>query len=277
MTDITTLQSRPGNPGRFRPAAVLRRLRGELLEREKRLARFGTIVLLLLAAMALAWCFDDRQLRGMNVWDKPMKFALSIAVLAFTTAWFVGDLPAERRRSRAVDRIVWILMVASSLELAYIAFQAAQGQASHYNVGDRLHAALYALMGLGALTIAATQPLLAWQLFRHADKRLPAVYRQAVLGGLVLTFVLGAAAGAVMAQRQPPSTGMLLPVLGWSLGGGDLRPAHFLGIHAEQILPVIGIALAGLRTRRASVWMGLATGTYCLAFAALLTWGLRSA
>lgn len=65
--------------------------------------------------------------------------------------------------------------------------------------------------------------------------------------GLGLTFVLGAAAGIVIAARGGPYIGSDLGRLhffGWSMTGGDLRPAHFLGIHAMQLLPLAGAVIA---------------------------------
>jgi len=38
-----------------------------------------------------------------------------------------------------------------------------------------------------------------------------------------------------------------LPVVGWSTAGGDFRVAHFLGIHAMQILPFFGWFVARRR------------------------------
>jgi len=69
-----------------------------------------------------------------------------------------------------------------------------------------------------------------------------------------------------------------LPVLGWSTVGGDLRVAHFVGLHALQILPLFGWLL----TRRRSVLALLAgndrlalvstTGLGYLGLVLLLIW-----
>lgn len=245
----------------------------ELLRRERRLALFGFALLALLIPLALAWGLDERTLRGANVWIKPMKFAVSVGLFALTTAWFVGHLLPAARRLRAVDVIVWVMIGSASFELAYIALQAGLGKGSHYNVGDPIHAAMYSLMGLGAMALTATQPALAWLLWRHADPRRGPAYRLAVLIGLVLTFVLGASVGGVLSGMQPPETATL-PLIGWSMSGGDLRPAHFLGIHVQQLLPLVGLAVASWAepTARRTVWA--VTAAYVLLFSAAFAWGL---
>jgi len=264
----------PAHPPHTSAWLLLRPWLTELLARERRLAIYGLLLLALLLPCALAWGLDERLLRGANVWIKPIKFTLSIAVLALTTAWFIGHLPAARRRGRAVDWIVWLLVGTGSFELAYITIQATLGQASHYNVADAWHGAMYTLMGIGALVLTATQPLLAWQLYRHTDTRRPAAYRQAVLLGLVLTFVFGAGVGMLLGNRQPPDGGATLPLLGWALGGGDLRPAHFVGIHAGQVLPLVGLAAVAFARRYAKPAVWTATLAYATLFTALVAWGL---
>ncbi len=254
-----------------------RRFCAELFARQPRLAAFGTLLLALLLPMALAAGVDERMLRGAGVWIKPMKFALSIALLAFTTAWFVGHLRVQHRRSRTVGWIVGLLIASGSFELAYITLQAALGQGSHYNVGDALHATLYTLMGLGALVLTATQPMLAWQLHRHADPARAPAYRLAVQLGLWLTFVFGAGVGMLLSARQPPDlgSGPSVPLLGWALRGGDLRPAHFVGIHAAQALALAGWLAARQGAGRRTVWA--AALVYSLVFAAALALGLAGA
>jgi hypothetical protein len=274
-TTMSTLTLAPDRSRRTAAIAFLRAGPAEVLRRERRLAIYAAVLFALLLPLAIAWGLDERMLRGANVWIKPIKFALSIGVLALTTAWFVGHLPPERRGSRAVAWIVWLLICSGCFELAYIALQAALGEASHYNVGDAWHAAMYSLMGLGALILTATQPMLAWQLLRHPDPQRPPAYRLAVLIGLLLTFVFGAGVGILLGNLPPPSGGAMLPLFGWSLAGGDLRPAHFVGIHAEQVLPLIGWSAARFKARRGGRLVWAATALYSLLFAGLLVWGLQ--
>lgn len=268
MNTLAALAARP-----LRSRLPLPGLWRELWARQPALTLFAAILLALLLPLAIAAGLDDRLLRGANVWWKPMKFALSIAALALTTAWFIGHLPAARRGSRAVQWVVGLVLGAGSFELAYITLQAALGEGSHYNNSNTLHATMYALMGVGALLLTASQPLLAWQLHRHPHPALPPAYRLAVTSGLLLTFVLGAGVGVVLSSHQPPS-GAGLPLTGWSTSGGDLRPAHFLGIHAHQLLPLAGLALARLPGRLGRIAVIAAAALYTLACVGLAMYGL---
>jgi hypothetical protein len=239
------------------PSWVLR----ELLERHRTLAVFGLVLLAAMVPTAIA--------RGASVWLKPLKFMLSIGVLGLTTAWFIGHLPKQHRRGRWVTVVAAMVIGAGAFELAYITVQAARGLGSHYNVNDTFHAVMYQLMGLGAIVLTASQPLLAWLIWRHPDARIPPVYRASVLAGLVLTFVLGGGVGALLSGLQPPAVAGM-PFFSWSPSSGDLRPAHFLGIHSEHLLPAAGLLLATYLPARGRAWLAVPALLHILLFGALV-------
>ena len=247
-----------------------------LWRREPRLAAFALLMLALMLPAAIGLGLDERVLRGVNVWVKPMKFMASVALLALTTAWFAPLLPDAVRRGRAFGLLVWTVIVAGGFEVVYITLQAALGQASHYNVGDPVHALLYTLMGLAAMVLTATQPWLAWLIWRHGGRQIEPAYRLGVLLGLGLTFALGASVGILLGGGQP-ATGVGLPVVGWSRTMGDLRVAHFVGIHAGQVLPLAGFALARWTPRLAlpGVWLTSAAWTTLWVWALLQALGGR--
>ena len=248
----------------------------EALRRERTLTLLAAFMVLAMIPTAIALGLDDRTFRGVSVWAKPMKFMVSLALFSATTAWFFDLLPESRKRARPLRLLVWTLVVASVLEVAYITLQAGLNQASHYNRTDLLHTLLYPVMGLLAVSLMLTQPLLAWQIVRHGRTDVAPAWRDAVVLGLVLTFVLGVGAAVPLSSAQPPA-GAGLPVLGWHLGGGDLRPAHFIGSHAQQFLPLMGWLLWRTWPARARFGLALFAAAYTALWLAALLQGLEGA
>lgn len=235
------------------------------------LAGYGALLFALMLPTALALGLGDTLVHGAPAWAKPLKFLASLGLFAWTTAWFATWLSPSQRRGVPWRVTVWMLVVCSTLELAYIAAMAAQGLGSHYNFSTPWHVRAYLWMGAGAMALTATQVVLAallWQQ-RRASPGSATAWHTVVVTGLVLTFVLGAGSGAVLSNVQPPA-GMGLPWVGWHLGGGDLRPAHFLGLHAHQIVP-----LGALLLPRAAWKPALAA--YLLLWAGAMALGLQGA
>ncbi len=217
----------------------------EALRREKVLSLFALCLWVAMLPTLIVMGLDDRTLRGVNVWAKPLKFMASVGLFSIYTAWFIGMLPPSVKRAGVIRAIVTSIVIAGTFEVGYITVQAAQAQASHFNFDDHLHGILYALMGLGALAMTTTQAILAVQIFRHGRTDIKPLLRMAVVMGLTLTFVLGSIAGGFLSAMQPPD-GQGLPILGWHLWAKDLRPAHFIGMHAVQFLPLAALMLLRL-------------------------------
>lgn len=216
----------------------------EFFNRQRALTIYSLVLLAFLVATFVAQMIDVRTFAGDNVWTKPSKFLFSVAVFALTCAWSFGYVRADRRTSPLLRATVAALIVAGSFEILYIAWQAAQGQASHFNHSTPFHAIMYGLMGVGAVVLVGTTLPLAWEITRRPVAGLRPDYRASVVIGLILCFVLGGGLGGYMAQQPGHAVGAVggqLPIFGWNRSGGDLRIAHFLGIHAQQAIPMIAI------------------------------------
>jgi hypothetical protein len=210
--------------------------------------------------------WDVRQFHGVSVWLKPFKFQISIGTYLLTLALFMSWLPAAALRSRAVAYVVWVAVASGLFEVGYITWQGALGLASHFNYSTPLYALMYMLMGLGAVALTSASLVLGVVVARSSGYGQPPAIKQAVVIGLVLTFVLGTGFGAYLSS-QPGGHwvgGALtdsggLPVFQWSRSGGDLRVAHFFGIHAMHFVPAFALALGLVRVPQAlairAVWL----------------------
>jgi hypothetical protein len=250
------------------PVPVSTEIRGEWLNRQRALTLFGVGLLLLLVPVIAASMIDPRTLDGVSVWAKPAKFLLSIAVHVLTFAWFMGHVRPERRQAPLMRRTVGVLIGANIFELVWIGWQAAHGARSHFNNDTTFGAVMYALMGAAVLLIVAANLPLAWNIWRRPADGLRPDYRAAVIIGLLLTVALGGGFGIFMSQQAGHAVGAEaghLPVFGWNRIGGDLRVAHFFGIHAEQAIPLLALSI--VRLARPVRWAVIAAGS--VAYAAL--------
>lgn len=236
----------------------------ELVVRQGTLAMYGVATLTLSILAILLQAIDPRVLEsGVNVWVKPAKFFSSVGIFALTAAWFFGYIRPERRNSRLMRATVAVLIASGTFELAWISWQAANGLESHFNNDTLFYSVMYSLMGLFAVLLVGTTLPLAWEIARRPARHLRADYVAAVVTGLLLTFLLGGILGGYMSSQAGHAVGAeggRTFLFGWNRSGGDLRVAHFLGIHAEQAIPILAamVAEAGLGQR--ARWAALIAG-----------------
>jgi hypothetical protein len=234
----------------------------------KFLVSYGLIMLL-----ALVFCYvwslsDHRLIREVGVWVKPMKFMLSTALFALTTAWVLKVAHSDLDQMPVYPWIVALLVLTSLFEVVYISYQASQGSASHYNVSDPFHAFMFGVMAVAAVGLTFSQAWLAWEIWNEqkgADLRVETL---GVIIGLTMTFVLSTISGFMLGGNQPPS-GQGIPIVGWHLYK-DIRPAHFLGVHAQQLIPLWGLIAAKFMGTFSTA--GLLIG----AFLYVMLWGIST-
>lgn len=185
--------------------------------------------------------FDHRQLLGLNVWIKPLKFDISIAIVLITSALFLHGLTGcEGAKLWAGSA----LAIALSIESILISLQAARGVRSHLNVSTPFDARVSLLMGVMALAATLAVVAILGLTFIAAPQWPPAVLWGIRLG--LLVFLAGSVEGTLMFRYGGHTIGATdggrgVAFLNWSLQHGDLRIAHFFALHALQAFPIFGL------------------------------------
>jgi len=183
---------------------------------------------------------DPRTVGGDPVWLKPAKFAGSIALVTATLGWLSRHLPVAASTLRRAS-----LGIAGGLvlEILLIGGQAARGVGSHFNDATALDTAIGAVMGVTILGVVGLVALLFVRSWGREFAVHPAFELGILLG--VALFVVGSLEGGAMLAigGRTTAAGPTVPLLGWSLGG-DFRVAHFVGLHALQVVPLAGYLAA---------------------------------
>jgi hypothetical protein len=177
--------------------------------------------------------------------------------------------------------VSWSIASTLVIEIALITMQAARGVTSHFNDKTAFDSAVFAVMGAAItfnIMVAAYVALKFWR----TEAKIPAPYLWGIRIGLTI-FALASLEGFVMVSQSAHSVGVPdggpgLPVVNWSTRGGDLRVAHFFGMHALQVLPLAGYLLSTRWVRsltdNATRWIQAGGAVYALLALLLFLWAM---
>jgi hypothetical protein len=247
----------------IRQRSVSHSFAGELFAREPLYAGAALCLAALVAPTLVAMALDERTLLGVNVWLKPLRFEIALAVYLATLAWFAGWLPERVIATRWYRTYAACVVAAVAAEMVWIGGAAAFGTTSHFNESSPMMAWTYRLMGGLAVLLTSSALVYGILILRHRNSRLDPAFRLSVGLGLVLTFVLTVAVAGYMANsgghfvgdRSTVAPGA--PLMGWARDRGDLRVAHFFATHAMHFIPALGfvvsLILSTVAARRAVI------------------------
>jgi len=210
----------------------------DLKIRNEQLFYFGLICLGLALIFLSLTKLTTTQVHSVNAWYKPFKFAFSVFLFSWAMGWYCYYLSNFN-----IKPFNWAIIILLGFEVLYIAFQAAKGQLSHFNVSTPLYSMLYTLMGLAAALVTIYAAYVGLLFFTQSFPNLPDYYVWAIRLG-ILIFVVFSFEGFLMGSQMNHSVGALNDnsnwfIIGWSKTVGDLRVSHFIGMHALQVLPLL--------------------------------------
>ncbi len=210
--------------------------------RNEPLFYFGLICFALSIIFLILTRLTTIQVYNVNAWYKPFKFATSTMLYAWAMAWFIGYLPDFDART-----FNFIIIITLGFEIIYIAWQASRGQLSHFNVSTSFYSFMYSMMALAATIATLATAYIGILFLINNFPELPVHYVWSIRLG-IFVFVIFAFEGFVMGSRMTHTIGgadggVGIPTLNWSTKFGDPRIAHFIGMHALQVLPILSFYL----------------------------------
>jgi hypothetical protein len=144
------------------------------------------VIHLLLAILLLAMLpFEHRQLLGINLWIKPLKFALSIGIYCLSWVLILPYVPDEKSKRRFVRFTTF----AMSFEMLAIVTQAARAELSHFNQSGLYNIVLYGLMGIVITAQTLFSLYLGLNFFKHKPLGLNQAMTWAIRLGIIISAI----------------------------------------------------------------------------------------
>lgn len=240
--------------------------------------------------------FDDRQILNQPAWAKTTKFALSFTLYAPTMLWMFSYVTIRPRLKRFVLDACGTLLFS---EMILVIIQAVRGETMHFNISTPFNALLWTIMSVTIMLFYVVS-IIGFVVFLRQKPLVDRAFLLSLRLGMALMLIgfgLGflmtgpnndqlavLQSGGTLAAMGAHTVGAVdggsgITLLGWSTTHGDLRIAHFVGIHGAQVMALLGwLLLVGaerrwtflrLQHRTALVW-GAAVAY--LAFVGSIAW-----
>src|SRR5690242_16091333 len=221
----------------FSPSAI-RTFFSELDFQDRLLSRLGWMLMLSVPLFALAGLFQPATASTVNAWIKPIKFAISFATFVWTVSLFLSCLQIPAWQTRLVRQLIAVSVL---IEMICLAAQAWRG------AGPAAGGIDFWILQATTAMVSVNTMVTIWLLITFSRSRqfLVILDRAQVLAIRlsIIIFLAGNAVGGYMLARGSHTVGAAdggpgLPFVNWSVIAGDLRIAHFIAIHAIQIVPL---------------------------------------
>ncbi|WP_396191847.1 hypothetical protein [Flavobacterium sp.] len=181
---------------------------------------------------------------GISGWIKPFKFCISTAIMAWTMGYYMQFLSNQNQ----VSIYNWSLIILLSTEIILIIFQASRGKISHFNQEDATGVMIFSTMALAVTIFMLHTAYIAILFFTQEKFAASEILIFAIQLSLIITVVFafeGFAMGSLMKHTVGAEDGNAgLPIVNWNKSYGDLRVAHFFGMHALQLIPIASVLIA---------------------------------
>jgi hypothetical protein len=219
------------------------------LKHTKSLFWLAVICVVVAVALIPLWILDSRELLGVSVWEKPIKFYISVAIFSFTYSWLSSFLT---RGGRWVKLTGFVIAVSLAVEIVIILAMASIGETSHFNVSTPTAIAIWSIMATFiSIVLFSTIFISLMILFQKQEFNLKLALALGSINtavGMGLAYLMTSPTATQLANYQGiagahavgvSDGGPGLPFLGWSTVAGDLRVGHFFGLHSIQVAAIL--------------------------------------
>jgi hypothetical protein len=252
------------------------------LKHTKSLFWLAVICVVVAVALIPLWILDSRQLLGVSVWEKPIKFYISVAIFSFTYSWLSSFLT---RGGRWVKLTGFVIAMSLAVEIVIILAMASIGETSHFNVSTPTAIAIWSIMATFiSIVLFSTIFISLMILFQKQQefnlKLALALGSINTAVGMGLAYLMTWPTATQLANYQGiagahavgvSDGGPGLPFLGWSTVAGDLRVGHFFGLHSIQVAGIL-LAVSLLLPLAFRVPLLIVGNLTWLGFVGLVTW-----